>query len=139
MRKNNCALIAALSRLIAIALLGVFGLPVAFPLFALTPRSESNLTACCRRNGKHHCVMSMAERNRLFSDKSGFSAPLEKCPYCPAAILSIHHFADFVPPSGQVTYAGLVSHPARVVQAECKRPISRDRAHGKRGPPASSL
>jgi hypothetical protein len=126
-------------KLIAIALLAVFGLPFAYPLFALTPKSEGNLPACCRRNGQHHCMMSMAERNRLESHESAFSAPLEKCPYCPAAILSIHHPAGFVPPSEQVIYAGLAGHPAGVAQAECKRRISADRARGKRGPPAYSL
>lgn len=128
-----------LRKLIAIALLAVFGLPLASSLFALTPRSQSNLPACCRRDGKHHCMMSMAERNRIFGTKPEFSAPLEKCPYCPAAILSNHRSADFVPPSRHMIYAGLVSHPAVVVQAECQQRISRDRAHGKRGPPASSL
>jgi hypothetical protein len=126
-------------KLIAIALLTVFGLPVASPLFALTPKSEGNLPACCRRNGEHHCMMSMAERDRLESHESAFSAPLDKCPYCPAAILSIHHPVGFVPPARQVIYAGLASHPAGVAQAECKRRISRDRARSKRGPPISSL
>jgi len=126
-------------RLIAIALLAVFGLPFASPLFALTPKSEENLPACCRRNGQHHCMMSMAERNQLESRESAFSAPLEKCPYCPAAILSIHHSVGFVPPTRHVIYAGLAGHPAGVEQAECKRRISRDRARSKRGPPTFSL
>lgn len=133
------ALIDVLRKLIAIALLAVFGLPFASSLFALTPKSESSLRACCRRNGKHDCMMSMAERSRLSSHPSEFSAPSEKCPYCPAAILSVHRSVGFVPPSGQVIYAGLVSHPAGIVQAECQGRISRDRAHGKRGPPLSSL
>jgi len=125
-------------KLIAIALLAVFGLPSASSLFALTPRSESNLPACCRRDGKHHCAMSMAEQSGLLSDRSSFSSPLDKCPHCPAAILSAHHPVDFVP-SRQAIYAALVSHPALAVQAECKRRISLDRARSKRGPPVSSL
>jgi hypothetical protein len=128
-----------LRKLIAIALLAVFGLPVASPLFALAPKSESNLPACCRRNGKHHCMMDMAERNQLLGDRSGFSAPLEKCPYSPAAILSLHHTVDFMPGSGQSICASLVSHPSGVAQTECKLRIARDKARGKRGPPASSL
>jgi len=126
-------------KLIAITLLAVFGLPFASPLFALTPRSESELPACCRRNGQHHCMMSMAGRNQLESHEAAFSAPSEKCPYCPAAILSLHHSVGFVPPTRQAIYAGLASHPAGVEQTECKRRISRDRARSKRGPPAFSL
>jgi hypothetical protein len=128
-----------LRKLIAIALLAVFGLPFASSLFALTPKSEANLPACCRRSSKHHCMMSKADRDRLLSPKAGFSAPMEKCPYCPAAILSLHHSVDFVPPSANVTHADALSHSAGVVQAECNLRISRDRAHGKRGPPVSFL
>jgi hypothetical protein len=128
-----------LRKLIAIALLAVFGLPFASSLFALTPKSEANLPACCRRNGKHHCMMTMADRDRLLSPQPGFSAPMEKCPYCPGAILSLHHSVDFVPPLGSVTHDEVLSHPAGVSQAECNLRISRDRAHGKRGPPISFL
>ena len=126
-------------KLIAIALLAVFGLPFASSLFALTPKSEANLPACCRRNGKHHCMMDMAERNKFLGEKPGFSAPLEKCPYSPAAILSIHHPINLMPHSGQTIYAGLVSHPTGVAQTECKMRIARDKARGKRGPPTSSI
>jgi hypothetical protein len=126
-------------KLIAIALLAVFGLPFGSSLFALAPRNGSSLPACCRRDGKHHCMMSMAERDRLSRREPGISAPPEKCPYCPAAILRIHHSVDFAPPSAQGVYAGLAGHPAGVVQAECQQRISLDRARGKRGPPAFSL
>jgi len=126
-------------KLIAIVLLAVFGLPVASSLFALTPRSEAGLPACCRRNGKHHCMMDMADRNQVSSAKPIFSAPPAKCPYCPAAILSSHRSVDYMPPSKNMIYAGLVSHPAGVVQTECQQRISRYRAHGKRGPPGSAL
>jgi len=126
-------------KLIAIVLLAAFGLPFGSSLFALARRSESNLPACCRRDGKHRCMLSMAERDRLSSRESGFSAPAEKCAYCPAGILSVHRSVDFAPPSAQAIYAGLAAHPAGLVQTECKRRISRNRAHGKRGPPTSSL
>jgi len=132
-------LIPVLRKLIAIALLAVFGLPFASSLLALTPKSEANLPACCRRNGKHHCMMSMAERDRMLRPEPGFSAPMEKCPYCPAAMLRLHHSVDFVPPSGSVTHAGMLSHPAGTSQAAWSLRISRDRAHGKRGPPVSFL
>jgi hypothetical protein len=83
--------------------------------------------------------MSAAEVDQVLSHRSGFSAPFEKCSYCPAAILRIHHSINDLPPSAQVIYAGLASHPAGAVQTECMLRISRDRAYGKRGPPAYSL
>jgi hypothetical protein len=127
-----------LRKLIAITLLVLFGLPFASSLFALAPKSEANLPACCRQSGKHHCMMSMAQRNRAQREEPGFMAPLERCPYCPATVLGAHHAVDFRPSPGQVIYAGLVSHPTGVAQTECKLRIARDRACGKRGPPAFS-
>lgn len=44
-------------RVLASVLLLLFSLALASPLFASDP--ESNLPACCRRNGKHHCNMRM--------------------------------------------------------------------------------
>jgi hypothetical protein len=125
--------------LIAIVLLAVFGLPFVSSILALTPKSEADLPACCRRNGQHHCMMSAAERNRMWSQKTGLSAPLERCPYGPAAVKGIDHRVNFVPPRGQAVYAGFISHPTGLIQTECRLRISRDRAQGKRGPPTFSL
>jgi hypothetical protein len=128
-----------LRKLIAIALLVVFGLPLASSLLALSPTSEANLPACCRKNGKHHCMMSLAEQRRQQGDKPGVAAPAEKCPYCPTALLNIHSQIDFMPQAGQAIYAGLVSHPAVIAQTECKLRIACDKSRGKRGPPPSSI
>lgn len=81
-------------------------------------------------------MMSMAERDPLSDHQPAFSAPLDKCPYCPAATKGVHSSGGFAPPSAHAIYAGLLSHPAVVVQTECKRRIASERAHGKRGPPA---
>jgi hypothetical protein len=125
-----------LRKLIAIALLAFFGLPFASALFALTPKSEANLPVCCRRNGSHHCMMSMAERSSMQSDKPQFGAPVEKCPYCPGALTLGHQTNTFAVPSGQAVFAGLVGPTAVVAQTESKRRISRDRSRQKRGPPS---
>ncbi|MGH9596895.1 MAG: hypothetical protein ACRD3K_08875, partial [Edaphobacter sp.] len=68
-------------RLLSIALLAVFGLPFVSPLFALTATSDANLPVCCRRNGRHHCMMSAEERATLSPDTQAFNAPPERCPY----------------------------------------------------------
>lgn len=126
-------------RFVAITLLAIFGLPFASSLFALTPKSDANLPACCRRNGKHHCMMAMAEHTKLASDKPEFGAPPEKCPYSPTALLGTTHPNAFSLPNGQMIYAELVSHSCGTAQTESKLRIARDRARGKRGPPASSI
>jgi hypothetical protein len=134
-RKREDASIGSLRRLLSILLLALFGLPFVTPLLALTAKSESNLPACCRRNGKHHCIMGMGERAQLANLDPQFQAPLEKCPYCPAAV-AIVHGDTFVPPPAQAIFAGLTSHPAVVAQTESNLRISRSRSHHKRGPPA---
>jgi hypothetical protein len=125
-----------LRRFLSILLLAVFGLPFVSPLLAMTAKSESNLPACCRRNGKHHCLMVTGERAQLANRDPQFQAPLDKCPYCPTAVAMIHS-DTFVPPPAQAIFAGLIAHPAVVAQAESNLRISRCRSHQKRGPPAT--
>lgn len=127
-----------LHQLVAIVLLSVFGLPVIQSLYALTPKSEASLPACCRRDGKHHCMMSMAERNQLASHGPQFQAPEEKCPYCPAAPVALVHRNFFLPSEAQAIYVGLAAHTVVCAQMKCWLRIARDRAHGKRGPPVPS-
>src|SRR5882762_4471443 len=65
-------------RALASALLALFTIPLIVP--ALTAISDSNLPACCRRDGKHHCAMSDAAES-----PSGptASAVQPKCPVYP--------------------------------------------------------
>jgi len=125
-----------LRKLLVITLLALLGLPFVPPLLALTAKSEANLPACCRRNGKHHCMMSMAERSKRASRDPQFTSPVEKCPYCPAAV-AVTHGSTFVPPLTQAIFAGLVAHPAITAQTESKLRISLNRSRQKRGPPVS--
>ena len=125
-------------KLLSIVLLAVFGLPLVSPLFALGMDAEAGLPACCRKNGKHHCMMSMAERATVSQRDMRISAPAEKCPYCPQLVTASH--ADpFMEPPVDAIFASLVSHPSGDVQMESMRRISRDRSRQKRGPPELSL
>jgi hypothetical protein len=126
----------ALRKFIAILLLAAFGLPFTQSLFALTPKSDANLPACCRRNGTHHCMMSMAERREMASDKPRFTSPVEKCPYCPAALTFGHQTNPFSIATSQSVFVGSVGQSSVIAQTESKRRISRDRSRQKRGPPA---
>jgi hypothetical protein len=125
-----------LKKPLAIALLAVFGLPFVPPLLALSATSDAGLRACCRRNGKHHCVMSTGEKATLSQDIPVFSTPSEGCPYCPASV-AIVHVNVFAPSVAQAVFAGLIAHPAVVPQTESKLQISRSRSRQKRGPPSS--
>ncbi|MEG9433234.1 DUF2946 family protein [Terriglobus sp. ADX1] len=122
-------------KLLAILLLAVFGLPLASSLFALAPRSEASLPACCRRAGMHHCTQ-MAEQDSQPADHRHVSVVQEKCPCCPA-VLSLGNVTNLLAsPSASMLFTTLQTQSAVVVQVEVSQRIAYDRARGKRGPPS---
>ena len=133
---GQSSILSSLRRLVSITLLALLGLPFALPLLALSARSEANLPACCRRNGKHHCMMSMAERARQASRVPHAGTPPEKCPCCPAAIVATASGA-FTASTAQAIFAGVSSPSANITQTESKLRISLSRSRQKRGPPDS--
>ena len=129
--------LGSLRRLLAISLLAVLGLSFVSPLVGLGTKTGTDVPACCRRNGKHRCIMSIPDRGNLSDYAPVFSAPPENCPYHPVSV-AIVHGDTFAPPTAQAVYAGLFAHPAIVAQTESKLRISLGRARQKRGPPLSS-
>jgi hypothetical protein len=118
-------------RTIALALLATFSWTLIAPLFA--PDSEANLPACCRRHGKHHCMMlAMAH---LGSQRPGFTSISEKCPCPPAAACAVHS-PTFKPEAPAQFYAEIVRHPSCSAQTQARYRLSFLRSHQKRGPPA---
>jgi hypothetical protein len=95
---------------------------------------ESNLPACCRREGKHHCGMTdMAETPR-----SGMAADAlrVKCPFFPSG-------GAVVPESGPALLAASQTPSVAIASQIADRPraaggyrISLDCSHRKRGPPS---
>ena len=131
---------ALLSQLVSILLLAIFGLPFVSPLLASTTSGgETNLPACCRRGGKHHCMMGSVDHNPQLTDKPAFAAPAEKCPYNPAAFLNLGSSSAMALSTAQSIYAELVSHPAGTAQTESKLRIAESRSRQKRGPPSFSI
>ena len=126
-----------LRRLLPILLLAALVLPPFAPMLASWQSGDAGLPACCRRGGRHHCAMSMAEGNlRVASDVGdGWEAPRERCPFCPAAVISGHRHETLAGPPLQAFFEPGYSHPSGAVQTECKRRISLDRSRQKRGPP----
>lgn len=120
-------------RVWAAILVVLFSYPLIAPAFASLP-GDAELPACCRRNGKHHCAMYMAEM-MLGQLSSRFVTVQEKCPYAPFAhcpLMLPHSF----PPAARRTVAGLSQGPAPIVRAaEAGYRISADRTRHKRGPP----
>jgi len=120
-------------RACASLLLLVFSLPLIAPALASLP-DDSQLPACCRRGGKHHCAMSME-----VNVPSRYHVVQETCPFSPfghTPLLQPHAFALLNPQA----LAGFAAGPAAVVRtAEAGYRISADRTRHKRGPPDSLI
>ncbi len=114
-------------------LLAAFGLPFAAQWLALSGGSEAGLPACCRRGGKHHCMMGAVAVDA--SSTAHFRAPAERCPFAPGNLPAPMHQDTSVLLAAGIHFAGLRSHPAVHAQTHSLWRISRDRSRQKRGPP----
>lgn len=117
-------------RSIALVLAIVFSSLLILPAFA--GLTESNLPACCRKGGKHHCAMSMME---IPAPSGPTFSNGEKCPCFPRFTVATH-VETFAPPLSYAVFAGLVKHPAVQAQTQAAYRISYDRSRHKRGPPS---
>jgi len=111
-------------RAVAILIAMLFSLTLIMPVFAGT--AASNLPACCRNTGKHHCQMKPA---------AGFAALGQKCTVFP--------HANAFPPitasnlkSGRAIFVGLVSNPVDSAQIAAGHRASHACAKQERGPPS---
>jgi hypothetical protein len=117
------------SRVIAVVLVLVFGCDAVCP--ALFANPEPTLPACCRRAGKHHCMMAasgVAESGVVLKTVQ------ERCPYFPKNAPGIGGNYCAPPPSGSVI-APIFSHPTAKPQTEARYRVSLLRGWQKRGPP----
>jgi hypothetical protein len=132
-------------RLIAIAIAILIGLPSVSPLFALGSGDDPSRPACCRRGGKHHCMMmdmdagaSSSGAVLLGTQPAGIrltaATVSERCPYGSQSVPGGLH-PDWSLRTSAAIFAGVVAHPAVAAQTESKRRISADRSRQKRGPP----
>jgi hypothetical protein len=121
-------------RLLSFTLLLLFSLPLLMPLVALGQGPESQLAACCRRAGAHHCAMS-AEQLALLDGGRHFTAPQSTCPMMPKAVAPAHR-ENAALAVAAMFYAGITSHPAQFHQVEAWARVALDGARQKRGPPS---
>jgi len=110
-------------RCIAILFVFAFGWLLILPAFAAN--AASDVPACCRTSGKHHCQMKVTP---------GFAGLSEKCPYG-THTLAVPNIT-FNTSSSQSASSDLVSRPSLSAQAEAGYRISHYRAKQKRGPPS---
>ncbi len=106
---------------------------------ALLVDSESNLPACCRRNGKHHCGMTAAEMADMAqTPPSGPAAGARraKCPFFPSGGAVLPHPGAALLAAPQQASVSTVGQTAAPPHAGRAYRISFDRAHPKRGPPS---
>jgi hypothetical protein len=124
-----------LRKLLSILLLALFGLPLVSPLFAVGQEGTSNLPACCRKGGRHHCMQSGMEQDRQSSHSPQLQGPIERCPYCPGPVVAVHP-NPLATPTSDALFSSMAVHPSGIAQTESKRRIARDRSRQKRGPPS---
>ena len=120
-------------RTTAATLTAVLALFVLLPYLSLLSHAESNLAACCRRNGHHHCATMMEMARSFVAQGTAFRTVGCRCPLqkamTPAFRLAVY------PLLSATADAAVVSHPAIYMQAMVSGLVSKSRSHQKRGPP----
>jgi hypothetical protein len=126
-------------RFTAILMFVLIGSFLAAPLLALASSDpESNLPACCRRNGHHHCAMMDQAMPSAGSGTQARQTP-QRCASYPRATTASAFPFHGAPAASAAHYAQIASHPTIHAQTNALYRLSLDRSRQKRGPPASSL
>jgi len=126
-------------RVPAILLVLLFSFSLIGP--ALFVDAESNLPACCRRDGKHHCGMmdrDMMDRDMAQTPASGpaVDALRTRCPFFPNGGAVLPHSGAALLAVSQPLGIAIASRIAAPREAEAGYRLSFNRAHHKRGPPS---
>lgn len=122
-----------MQRVPAILLAFVFSFSLIGP--ALFVDDESNLPACCRRNGKHHCGMMAEDMARGPSSGAAVDALRTRCPLFPTGGAVLPHSGAAVLAACRTAGVSIVSQIAGPAQAQTGYRRSFNRSHQKRGPP----
>ena len=117
-------------RTISVVLISFFSLMLMAPVFARD--SDANLPPCCRRHGKHHCAMMVAEGQ---DGRPGVASLREKCPCFPAATCAAHS-SPFEPAAGRQFYLPAASAFLLPLHSEAGFRVAFYGSHQKRGPPS---
>jgi hypothetical protein len=117
-------------RFLARLLLVLFSFSLIGP--AVLAGSESQLPACCRRLGQHHCDATQGVNQ---ASGSSVQAGGQKCPFFPLGRAVPAHAKALFRGTAQSVVATLVGHPAGHVRTESRYRVSFSRSSQKRGPP----
>jgi hypothetical protein len=121
-------------RTLALLLPVLLSLPLIAPL--ILANADSNLPACCRRNGQHHCAMPSMGAEAPSSSGSSIHSGVSRCSYYPGAA-STQRESKIAPLKASLAiFASLISHPVVQTQTEAQYRVSFSRSRHKRGPPA---
>jgi hypothetical protein len=120
-----------MSRALASLLLVLISFPLIAP--AIAAKSTSNLPACCRRDGAHHCAMFSSE---LGTQGPSFQAVRQKCPYFPATTVTSAQGKAAVLRTLHAIVASAARYPAALPRTESQYHTSFSRSRQKRGPPS---
>ena len=125
-------------RFVSISLLLLFTLPLVSPLFAAST-TDADVPVCCRRDGKHHCVMAkILERNSGNSSQDRTASLRDRCPYNLATPAAVN--LPFVLHEAQATLLSeMVTESASITHADSIHRTLFDCSHQKRGPPSPIL
>ena len=121
-------------RALASLLLAVLGLLLITPLLLADTRSE--LPACCRRDGKHHCAT--AAMNTASVNGPGFAATAPKCPLFPKAVPVAQGIQIYLVPSRR-SFEHVVRTSGIAVRENTRRCYSTRRNGRERSPPLFTL
>jgi hypothetical protein len=121
-------------RVPAILLVFLFSFPLIAP--ALFTDGESNLPACCRRDGKHHC--GMADMAQSPSSGAAIDALRAKCPMFPSGGAVLPHSGAVLLATTQPAGVSIVGQLAAPAHAKAGYRTSSNHSHPKRGPPSLS-
>lgn len=124
-----------MQRLLSLCLFAATLLPLLTPLLAVGAAAQSGVPACCRRGGRHHCMLMGGDATVSEDGQHHVRAPREVCPYQQRALAAGHHerVATSAPPTSMMV---ALYEPDALAQVECLWRISFDRSRQKRGPPS---
>jgi hypothetical protein len=123
-------------RVPAILLVFLFSFSLIGP--ALFQDDESNLPACCRRAGKHHCGMAGRDMAEAPSSGPAVDALRARCPLFPNGGAVLPHSGAAVLTADRTAGASAGFRIISPAQAIAGYRVSFSPSHRKRGPPLPS-
>src|SRR5450755_3964892 len=124
-------------RVPAILLVILFSFSLIGP--ALLVDADSNLPACCRRDGQHHCRLmgrsmgGLMARETAPAPGAAVDAPHVHCPFFPSGGALVPDGRAVLPAASRPACVSIVWNAAISCHAQGEYRISLERAHWKRG------